>query len=137
MVEANINYTAGAVGVAKSNTDVNKYVGNKKVIDSGTLIAYNSEDIIITINSVHIRFVILEDSKITDTGNIKINPDPNMDNAMIVSLYNMHNIFPEGAPNPFHIANVGGKKIFISFFVTTVSKELGARIFHYTLMEGE
>lgn len=137
MVGANINYTAGAMGVTKSNIEVNKFIGNKKVIDTGTLISYNSEDIIITINSVHIRFVILEDSKITDTGNIKIDPDPTRENAMIVSLYNMHNIFPEGAPNPFHIANVGGKKIFISFFVTTVSKELGARIFHYTLIEGE
>lgn len=137
MVDTNINYTGGAVGASKNNIELNKYIGNKKVVDSGTLVSYGSEDIIININTVSIRFVILEDSNITDTGNIKINPDPHKTNTLVVSLYNMHNVLPEGAPNAFHIANVGGKKIYISFFVTTVSKEIGARIFQYTLMEGE
>lgn len=136
MTETNKDYVAEALATIKPEIKVDKFVGEKKVIECGTLITYKSEDIVININTVSIKFVILEDSNVKDTGNIKIIHDPNKNNSMIFNLYNMDSVFPEGAPNPFHIANVGGKKIFISFFVTTISKEAGARIFQYTLMEG-
>lgn len=131
------NYTTSIKGTPKSNIEINKYVGNKKVIDTGVLISYNSEEIIIVINSVQLRIKFLEDSSVTSEENITISSDSTMKNASIISLYNMKNILPEGTPSPLHIANVGEKKIFISFFVLTVSKEFGARMFQYTLLEGE
>lgn len=137
MTEVSKNYTTSVVGAPKINIEINKFVGGKKVIDTGALISYNSEDIIIIINNVRIRFEFLEDDTVKDKDNIIIRADPEVSNATIIGLYNMKNSLSEGTPNPIHIANISTKKIFISFFITTVSFELGARIFHYTVLEGK
>ena len=137
MVGASMNAVGTSLEKHTDNILVKKYTNGMEIIDSGVLISYNSQDIIININSVRIRFEFLESKNITNGGNIKINPEKNIENAMVVSLYNMESLFPEGTPHPLHVANVGSSRILISFFVNTVDKKAGVRIFQYSLMAGE
>lgn len=121
------------LGSKGKKINVERFIGDKVVLDTGTLISYNSESITIAIDDVKIRFDFHQDNKISGESNIGVSRDPLRADTLVFKLTNMVNSVPEGSPEEFHIANIDEKKIFISFFSITVSEEVGVRMLHYTL----
>lgn len=108
-------------------------IGGMEVIDSGVLISYESNDVEILINSVNLKIEFILDKNLKSEGNMRIEPCPKDNKLTIIKLFNLDQAFPEGSPSPLHMVNVGDTKVFLSFFVTTINKENGTRIFQYSV----
>lgn len=123
---------------SRPKIDIKKLYENMEVIDSGIIHTYNSNDIIITVNSVKIIFKFVTDEEALDLkSTIDVGVDKSQVNTLIIKLINFKSPDPEGAPKPLNIASVGTKQVFISFFVETINREKGVRSFSYTLMAEE
>lgn len=115
--------------------NIKKYWNGLEVVDSGVIHSFNSQDITISVNSVIINFKFVTDKALSN-GKFEIKADPQNLKVMNINLYNMDSPFYEGSPHPLHVANVGNSRVLISFFVSTIDKNIGARSFQYSVLFG-
>ena len=115
---------------------VKKYSNGYEIIDTGVIHSYNSSEIRIIINGL--EFIIqFPENKEDKKSTYALSADPFNPKSLLLKLTNFESSFSEGSPGPLHIANVNNKKIYLSFFVTTIDKNVGARSFAYTILTGE
>lgn len=129
---SSINSSSLATGNQHS-INVSKKIGGKEVIDSGTLISYESSDLDILINTINIKIKFIDDKKIDKSKNMEIGTSQDNAKETVIKLYNLEQAFPEGSPTALHVVNVGTDRVFLSFFITTVNSVDGTRIFHYSI----
>jgi hypothetical protein len=70
-----------------------------------------------------------------DSGEGRYEGEVGENNTLIINLYNSSNSLGEGKIEPVEIGTLGGKRLYGTWFVSTISNDL--RQFHYTFMLAE
>ena len=114
---------------------IKKYSNGLEVIDTGVIHSYNASEIKLVINNLSIVIQFLKNEE--KHSSYRISADPEDKRTLFLKLNNFESSFSEGSPESIHVANISNRKIYLSFFVTTIDKNIGARSFAYTILAGE
>ena len=113
---------------------------NIKVFDSGTVIQFNQEHIILELKGLiaPINPIFIEVRFLTRTENTNtlINLENGGQNRLIVNLTNYDNKVNHGNVEPIRIGTIDNRELFFSFRVTSAG-ETFPKTFEYTFYQGE
>ncbi|HIF9174799.1 TPA: DUF6864 domain-containing function [Photobacterium damselae] len=105
-------------------------VNDRKLIESKQVLLSANDDISIGIEDMTLKFVFENDNNEKGSsyrGNVE-------GNTFTMSLINFKNSLGEGVLTPLEIGQLNGKRLLISFYVTTLSTQ--ERRFEYNLFLG-
>ena len=109
---------------------LNVKVGDKDLISSG-IIHLEQSEFEITINTLVIRFCFIDDDgQSRFAGRIE-------ESVLIVELYNHNNSLGEGVFAPLELGTLGNRKLYATYYVSTVQKEEKKRRFEFALYLGD
>ena len=99
--------------------------GDYEVISSG-IVHTNGTEITFNIASLKVKFTFnVDDGSARFQGSIS-------DNTLIIALYNFNDSIGEGKLDPVEIGSVGGKNLYVTWFVTTIDDKM--RQFNYSFL---
>ena len=105
--------------------------GNLTVIKSDSILVYNGETTILTIDGNYIIRIDYEDGSADDPQQFSITPN---DEGIRIVLKNFDNPLGTASGEPILIAKQGETKIYIAFAVYRIG---GAKILHYDIYTGK
>lgn len=70
-----------------------------------------------------------------DSGEKRYDGEDVGENSLVINLYNFNSSMGEGKIEPVEIGNLGGRRLFVTWFVTSLQNNL--RQFNYTFMLAE
>ncbi|MCD9510162.1 DUF6864 domain-containing function [Photobacterium phosphoreum] len=106
-------------------------VSGRELIDSKQVLLSANDDITVSIEGMTLRFVFENDNNVNGSsyrGNVE-------GNTFTMSLINFKSSLGEGVLTPLEIGQLNGKRLLISFYVTTMSTQ--ERRFEYNLFSGD
>ncbi|OEF69247.1 DUF6864 domain-containing function [Vibrio tasmaniensis] len=105
-------------------------VSGRELIESRQVLLSATDDVTVSIDDMTLKFVFEDDNNIKGSsyrGNVE-------GNIFTMSLINFKNGLGEGVLTPLEIGQRNGKKLLVSFYVTTLSTM--ERRFEYNLFTG-
>ena len=104
-------------------------IGNLEVIDNKIVHVTQDSDLSITVENLTVQIVFISDKTETD----KIKREVVDETTLKIVCNNFDNSLGEGILAPLEIGHLGGRKLYISFFVWTPNLSQGRRIVNYCL----
>lgn len=101
---------------------------SKSIIDTGSVIQFDNEDIIFFIDDLRFRLRFISDGgRPNFTTNVAED-----DSEMLITFYNYDNNFGIGNSSPMQLATLDNKGLFLMLRVSTLSNEKRFRVLNYT-----
>lgn len=106
-------------------------VENKELVHSSVVHIQDNQDIELDIEGLKLKFIFVEDEADKSSGyrgSVE-------DNVFVMSLKNFNNGLGEGVLKPIELGHLNNRKLYVTFYVNTLSNQ--DRRFEYNLFLGE
>ena len=105
-------------------------VGNYIVLESGTIVSHQNEDITFEVKTLNFVFFFFLYEK-TEEAKVESKVEGK---SLVLTHINFDSPFGRGLTRPIVLGTIDDKKIYIQYVVYSVDKSSGVKIFHYSFL---
>ena len=105
---------------------INVFTNSKKIIDTGSVIQFENEDLVFNIEDLQFRLIFKSDG-----GKVRLESEISEDEMKLL-FYNYDNSFGIGTSSPINVATLRNKNLYFSIRVSNFSGQTDNKLVHYT-----